>query len=148
MNSEKKFALFAIISGCVALDGSKASSKALDQAIYLARQSQTTVTGVFVIPLFSINVARPASKFGQIFAESGKRIMAEAKERCAKNGVLFYEKILCGNEGFKLVTFAKNRKAGLIVMGSRGRSSTKEFFLGSVSHYVLHKSPIPVLIVK
>lgn len=132
----------------VALDGSKTSSKALDQAIYLARQNQTTITGVFVIPLFSINVARPASKLGQIFAESGKRIMAEAKERCAKNGVLFYEKILCGNEGFKLVKFAKNRKAGLIVMGSRGRSNTKEFFLGSVSHYVTHKSPIPVLIVK
>jgi nucleotide-binding universal stress UspA family protein len=132
----------------VALDGSKASSKALDQAIYLARQSQTTITGVFVIPLFSINVARPASKLGKMFAESGKKILAEAKERCAKNGVLFYEKILCGNEGFKIVTFAKNRKAGLIVMGSRGRSNVGEVFLGSVSHYVAHKSQIPVLIVK
>lgn len=132
----------------VALDGSKTSSKALDQAIYLARQSEATITGVFVIPLFSINVAKPASKMGQIFAESGKRLLAEAKTRCAKNGVLFYDKILCGNEGFKLVSFAKNRKADMIIMGSRGRSNIKESFLGSVSHYVVHKSPIPVLIVK
>ncbi len=132
----------------VALDGSSNSSKALDHAIYLARQSQGTITGVFVIPLFSVNVARPTSKLGQIFADSGKKILAEAKLRCAKNGVVFYEKILCGNEGFKLVSLAKDRKADLIIMGSRGRSSIKEFFLGSVSHYVAHKSPIPVLIIK
>jgi nucleotide-binding universal stress UspA family protein len=132
----------------VALDGSKTSSKALDQAIYLARQSQATITGIFVIPLFSVNVAKPASKMGQIFAEGGKKLLAEAKTRCAKNGVLFSDKILCGNEGFKLVSFAKNKKADMIIMGSRGRSNIKEYFLGSVSHYVVHKSPIPVLIVK
>jgi nucleotide-binding universal stress UspA family protein len=132
----------------VALDGSSTSSKALDQAIYLARQNQSTITGVFVIPLFSVNVAKPASKLGKIFSESGKKILAEAKVRCAKNGVLFYEKILCGNEGFKIVNFAKNRNVKLIVMGSRGRSNIGEFFLGSVSHYVVHKSQIPVLIVK
>ncbi len=132
----------------VALDGSKGSSKALDHAIYLARQNQGTITGVFVIPMFSVNVAKPTSKLGKAFAYGGKKILNKAKVRCAKNGVLFYEKILCGNEGFKLVSFAKNKKADLIVMGSRGQSNAHEFILGSVSHYVVHKSQIPVLIVK
>ena len=36
----------------------------------------------------------------------------------------------------------------LIVIGSRGMSATKEFFLGSTSNYVMHKSKKPVLIVK
>ncbi|MEM2786011.1 MAG: universal stress protein [Candidatus Nitrosotenuis sp.] len=132
----------------VALDGSQSSLKALDMAIYLARQAQGTITGVFVIPLFSVNVAKPSSKLGKIFAESGKKILADAKLHCAKNGVVFYEKILCGNEGFKLVNLAKDRKADLIVMGSRGRNNIKELFLGSVSHYVAQKSSVPVLIVK
>lgn len=132
----------------VALDGSKPSYKALDQAIYLARQNQGTITGVFVIPLFSVNVAKPASKLGKALAEGGKKILDEAKSRCAKNGVLFYQKILCGNEGFKLVHFAKNNQSDLIVMGSRGQSNTREFVLGSVSHYVTQKSQIPVLIIK
>lgn len=132
----------------VALDGSKPSLAALDQAIYLARQNQGTITGVFVIPLFSVNVAKPKSKLGKALAESGKKILQHAKFKCAANGVLFYEKILCGNEGFKLVSFAKNNKADLIVMGSRGQSNAREFVLGSVSHYVSQKSPIPVLIIK
>jgi nucleotide-binding universal stress UspA family protein len=43
---------------------------------------------------------------------------------------------------------ARTWKADLIVIGRRGRSGLSEFFLGSVSNYVLHHAPCSVLTVQ
>ena len=46
-----------------------------------------------------------------------------------------------------ILDYAKNNKCDLIIMGSIGLSGFKEF-LGSVSHTVVQKSVVPVLLVK
>ncbi|MCI4433735.1 MAG: universal stress protein, partial [Nitrosopumilus sp.] len=53
-----------------------------------------------------------------------------------------------GHEGPKIINYANNKSFDIIVLGSRGMGSIKEIFFGSTSNYVLHKSKIPVLIVK
>lgn len=132
----------------VALDGSKHSSKALEYAIYLARQYRTELFGIYVIPLFAVNIKTPSSSLAKMFVDDGRKTMEAAKIQCARNGIAFHEKITNGNEGFAIVSFAKKKNADVIVMGSRGRSGKKEFFLGSVSRYVVHKAPMPVLVIK
>jgi nucleotide-binding universal stress UspA family protein len=80
--------------------------------------------------------------------KKSREIMEKAKVRCAQNGIDFTEKITDGHEAEEIVGFSVEKNFDLIVIGARGLGSIKEVFLGSVSNGVLHKSKIPVLIVK
>jgi nucleotide-binding universal stress UspA family protein len=49
--------------------------------------------------------------------------------------------------GDALIEVAKSHQAGLIVVGTRGRSNVKSVLLGSVAHAVVSRSTLPVLVV-
>ena len=132
----------------VPLDGSKNSFRGLGEAIIIARNSQAIITGVYVTPLSPPASAEQKAYIKNVLLKNANKFMERAKTHCAQNGILFYEKILHGDEGTKIVKFAHDKNFDLIIMGSRGMSNIKEMFLGSTSNYVLHKSKIPVLIVK
>ncbi len=52
-----------------------------------------------------------------------------------------------GNPGKTLVQYAKAEQADLIVLSKTGHSSMLELLLGSVSTYILHHAPCPVLVI-
>ena len=74
--------------------------------------------------------------------------MSKAKKKSAQNGILFYDEVVYGDSGPKIVQFAKDKKFDLIVIGSRGHSGVKELFLGSVANGVVHKTKVPIMVVK
>jgi len=47
----------------------------------------------------------------------------------------------------EIVNHAKHDNASLIIMGSQGRGYLSEIFLGSVSHNVARRAPVPVLLI-
>ena len=49
--------------------------------------------------------------------------------------------------GDALLDVAKSQQAGLIVVGTRGRSNVTSVLLGSTAHEVVSKSTLPVLVV-
>ena len=133
----------------VPIDGSKNSLRGLEMAITLARQCEATITGVYSI------YAPPHSEFrgvGSVEKAHNKEVakfMGNAKLLAAQNGIMFKEKIMRGEVGYNIIKLARGKdKFDMIVMGSRGRSSTKEMFFGSISNYVIHTAKIPVVIVK
>jgi len=132
----------------VPLDGSKNSFRGLDEAIYLARQCHTALTGLYVVTLVLPSKSIPISPIEKYLLEQAKKFMLKAKTRAAQNGIMFNGKVVYGDEGPEIVNFAKNNDFDVIVIGARGRSVLKEIFLGSTSNYVMHKSLIPVIIVK
>jgi len=131
----------------VPLDGSENSYRGLDAAIYQAQKNDSEITGINVIPKIPERFKNnpPYSPEGE---KEAINIMKESKERSSKNDVKFQEKIIRGSTGSDIVKFAEDNNFDLIAIGARGISSVKEAFLGSVSHYVSHRSKVPVLIIK
>lgn len=132
----------------VALDGSKNSIRALSNAIVLAKQTDATITGIFVIQAFPTEMGLIRTMVGKALGKHYKRFMPIAKAMCTRKNVDFLDMIEYGEEGRTIVSFAQKNNFDLIVIGSRGMNSIKEIFLGSTSNYVVHSSKIPVLIVK
>ena len=138
-----------ILKILVPLDGSKNSIRGLETAITLARSCGATITGIYSIYAPPHSEFRGVGSVEKALNDKVKKFMEEAKNLAAKNGIVFNEKIAKGEIGYNIVKMAHGKgNFDMIVIGSRGRSSTKEMFFGSVSNYVIHTSKIPVVVVK
>ena len=133
----------------VPLDGSKNSIRGLETAITLARSCGATITGIYSIYAPPHSEFRGVGSVEKSLNVQVKKFMEEAKVLAAKNGIVFNEKMARGEIGYNIIKLAHGKgNFDMIVIGSRGRSSTKEMFFGSVSNYVIHTSKIPVVVVK
>lgn len=134
----------------VSYDDSQLSKKALAKAIELAKLDEQTVLDVLNV------VTIPTNQFivGDVYREVrestfkyGNEVVANAGELLSDLANVTHTFVEEGQPVRTILTFAQENDYDLIVIGSRGLSGVKEF-LGSVSHGVVQRSNIPVLIVK
>ena len=135
----------------VAVDGSTHADEALAQAIDLAESEHARLTLIVGVPV--LPSAAYVGLSGAAFAvmQADARSSAEAVLRRARERVpdeLPVTTILT-DEPIRPALIEQIERGGhdLIAMGSRGRGAMRAALLGSVSHYVLHHTTIPVLIV-
>ena len=134
----------------VPLDGSKCSERALSEAIILAKQCNASIVGLYVLP-FSPLSFRDIRIAKEKMYEEGKQFLAKVQTNVEKGGITFQQKILEGSNPGEIISGFVNlnkNKVDLVMMGSRGMGGLKEAFLGSTSNYVMHKSKVPVMIIK
>jgi nucleotide-binding universal stress UspA family protein len=137
----------------VAVDGSPNSSVALDDAIDLAQHYSATLTVVAVAPLVPVYVA-PAEPFSPgIIPPSElpryKAIVDASVQRARAAGIATVSGY--AQEGVvvdELLDLLEKHPTDLLVMGSRGLSTTKRIFLGSVSSALVAHAPCPVLVIR
>lgn len=133
----------------VPLDGSLNSIRGLNEAISLARQSGSTITGIFIMPKFPYKIARVLKQHKIDLVNEAMNIMSQARSSTARHGIPFEEKVATSSDIVKTISnFAKSRKFDIIVLGSRGQSVQGVPYPGSVANGILNTSDIPVLLVK
>jgi nucleotide-binding universal stress UspA family protein len=134
----------------VAVDGSAHADQALTHAIDLAESEHTRLT------LITAAAELPATTYlaaGELTSKLIEDARAEAEEilRRARERVpddLPVTTVLTDQPiRIAVISQIKDGHHDLVVMGSRGRGAVRATLLGSVSLYVLHHSPVPVLIV-
>jgi nucleotide-binding universal stress UspA family protein len=135
----------------VAIDGSADADQALTQAIDLAESenARLTIFGAVVPPPAAVYIGAGggvAATLARDAKTETQRILRTAAERVpdsvSVSTVLSSEPVRPA-----LIEQITTGHHDLVVMGSRGRGALRAVLLGSVSHYVLHHSPVPVLIV-
>jgi nucleotide-binding universal stress UspA family protein len=136
----------------VAVDGSADAEEARLQAVDLATAEGARLTLLTAVQPPPPTVYASASAAGAVAELAGEAqgeaetILRMAAERTPED-VLLATVLSSEPARPALIAQAEKGHHDLIVMGSRGRGAVGSVLLGSVSHYVLNHSPIPVLIV-
>ena len=134
----------------VAVDGSRAAARALEEAIDLARGegARLTLISVAVPPrrLFTPPYALPVPSDDQL-EEEAVRILERA-EALVPDGVPVSTVVRRGSASKAILERIEDGEHDLVVMGSRGLGPAGSVLLGSVSRAVLCHSRIPALVVR
>jgi nucleotide-binding universal stress UspA family protein len=135
----------------VSIDGSDHSRRALDEAIDIARAGNgriTILTAVSQPPAWAASsIVTSAACLTALDLE--REAIGVMRDACARVPADVPVTTVISRQPVRsaLTKALASGNYDLLVMGSRGRRAFAASLLGSVSHYALNHSPIPVLIV-
>jgi nucleotide-binding universal stress UspA family protein len=149
----------------VAVDNSTMGRQVFEEALALARATRANMIILHVldpeergspqIPMvyntYTMPLDEPTMKLyrqqWQEFEEQGLKMLQSLADIANGVGVKTEFTQKTGSPERAICELANSWKADLIVIGRRGLSGVKEFFLGSVSSYVMHRASCSVHIV-
>ena len=138
-----------------ATDYSKASTRALDEAISLAKQNHAELLVLHVIDPVTpyvtgddIGGAELYMKLEETTKQEAETSMKKLMEKLRKLKVNAKSLLLRGTAHEQIVRAAKSRRAKLIVIGTHGRTGLSKLLMGSVANQVVSTAHCPVLSVR
>jgi nucleotide-binding universal stress UspA family protein len=128
-------------------DGSEFSEGAVREAISLAKTCSSR--------LFALSVVQTNPEYETMAPQLVEKEIEKAgthldgvKERASREGVNCETIVRQGEDSYRyIVEEAAKRKAGMIIMGRRGRTGLKRLMMGSVTAKVIGHAPCNVLVV-
>jgi nucleotide-binding universal stress UspA family protein len=139
----------------VAVDGSKAASRGLHEAMRLAEGGGAELVILHVINEF-FAFATPAAGAAAVdvtprLREAGRKVLAAAQASAARHKIKaksVLREVVVGGAADAIVREARRQRADLIVLGTHGRRGLRRLVLGSDAEQVVRAAPVPVLLVR
>lgn len=116
----------------LAYDGSAPARKALELSLNISEKAKWPIT----VLIISADAAKAADLSAQV-------------EDMAQKGLADCEVIIsAGREADEILKFIAEGPVELMVMGAYGHNRLRQLLLGSTTSHIIHKSPIPVLLIR
>lgn len=93
----------------VALDGSANSRRGMNEAISLARQSEATITGIYILSGFPNQLTNELTSYRKYLLEKTRKFMSNAKTAAARHGIDFEEKTITSNDAVNTITILQSQ---------------------------------------
>ena len=137
----------------VGTDGSTTANQAVDRARLLAQLSEAELHLVYGVghAVGSIGGASGFDAVVVIPAEAMTELEAQVDAQAdtlRANGLTVHSHVRSASGADAVVAVAEEVDADLIVVGNRGMTGARRYFLGSVPNSVAHNAPCSVLIVR
>ena len=148
----------------VSIDNSQMSTQVFERAVFLAKCSGASLMLLHVLfpsdevdedyiePLFIAELQTETDqknlKNWQELKQSRENWLRSLCQSANSSGVKTEFILNTGEPSRMICQMARSWDADLIVIGRRGRRGLSEFFLGSVSNYVLHHAPCSVMTIQ
>ncbi len=132
----------------VAMDRSKYSEKAFDQAISMAKICKSSIFVISVIDLYpEVNEIVLALEGKDKISKGTREFLEEVKDRAAKENIQCETIMHVGGQPHEfIVQEAKEKNIDLIVMGTHGRTGLNKLLIGSVAERVVGHAPCAVMV--
>ncbi|MFB6344921.1 MAG: universal stress protein [bacterium] len=129
-------------------DGSEHSERVESVIADFADENDTVIILHVVpeIPGASVSDVVDPINLEEELTEATLNITQKAAERLEDAGLRTETNMVHGDPGEIICNAVEDRDADAIFMGRRGRGTTGELLLGSVSHYVIHHADCPVMV--
>ncbi|AKU89966.1 universal stress protein [Vulgatibacter incomptus] len=137
----------------VGFDGSDCSREAVKVAAYLAARSDGALRIESIVPppwpLPPEGIELDSEDVEEVVGKENLADLCAARELAMKAGAEVSSATFdLGHAAHRLSERAEEWNIDLLVVGSRGHSPARRFFLGSVSSHLASRAPCPVLIVR
>lgn len=151
----------------VPVDGSNASISAVKKSIEIGKKYNSVIKLISVVKSTEnrkkdrnenlwnavdgsiiTNNVELEKKLESTYVENSQMLLNQIVTKLDFSGTKVEKEVLIGEPFEKIVETAKNENYDLIVMGNRGFSKIKRFFVGSVTQRVISEAPCPVLVIR